>query len=184
MENKKVKDLMIPCHAYPTVNENADLMQAIKILEDFQQNLPEKAHPYRAVLVVDENNKVIGKVGHFAFLKALEPKYGSLQDFEKLSKANLSDDFISSLMDNFSFWQDNFLDICKKVKHIKIKDIMHPVTERIDENASLLEAMHKIIMWGSLSILVSSGDKIVGLIRISDIYNYITQYIRNNCSTQ
>jgi predicted transcriptional regulator len=182
MERKKVKDLMIPCDVYPTVSHNADLMQAIKVLEDYQQNLPEKAHPYRAVLVVDDDNRVIGKVGHFAFLKALEPKYATFQDFDKLSKANLSEDFINSLMDNYSFWQDNFLDICKKVQHIKIKDIMHSVNERIDENASLLEAMHKIIMWGSLSILVSGGDKIVGLIRISDIYNEITQYIRNNCN--
>lgn len=183
MENKKVKDLMIPSAVYPTVHKEADMIEAIRILEDYQKNLPENLHPYRALLVIDDNNKIIGKVGHLAFLKALEPKYGSFSDFDKLSKANLSDDFIDSLMDNYSFWQDNFLDICKKVQQIKIKEIMRPVTERIDQEASLLEAIHKIIMWESLSILVSKGDEVVGLIRISDIYHEITQYIRNNCST-
>lgn len=183
MEDKKVKDLMIPSSAYPTVSHESSMIDAIHVLEESQKNVPEHLHPYRAVLVVDENNKVIGKVGHLSFLKAMEPKYASYQDFDKLSKANLSDDFISSLMENFSFWQDNFFDICKKVQHIKVKDIMHPVTERIDHNATLLEAMHKLIMWESLSILVSRGDEIVGLIRISDIYQEITDYIRKNCNT-
>lgn len=181
MDNKKVKDLMIPASQYPTVHKDTTVLQAIIDLDKAQERVPNNRKEFRAVLVLDNDGKVIGKVGHLAMMKALEPKYNKINDMEKLSRANLSPEFINMMMDYFTLWSESFYDVCKRASSIKVSDIMHPVNESIDENASLEEAVHKIIMWQSLSVLVSRGQEIVGIIRLSDIYNEVAHFIRFHC---
>jgi CBS domain-containing protein len=182
MKDKLVKDLMIPVSEYATVHQDATLVEAIETLEKARQKNSNGKEQIRAVLVVDNNQKIIGKIGHLAFVQALEPKYGTVKDIDKLAAANLSPEFIESIMDHFNLWQDSFYDVCQKAQSIKAKDAMRTVTESIDENTSLIEAMHKIIMWQSLSILVTRKDDIVGILRLSDIFNEIVNYLRNNCT--
>jgi CBS domain-containing protein len=179
MYNKKVKDLMIPLDQYAVIGQEATLLDAINSLDAAQRSAPRNRQQFRAVLVLDNNKKIIGKVGHFAFLKALEPKYNMLSDMNNLTKAGLSSDFIQTIMDNYDLLQDNIYDICVQATTIKVKDIMHPVTESIDEDDTLEEAIHKIIMWESLSILVRKDNDIVGIIRLSDIFNEVASFIIN-----
>lgn len=181
MDNKKVKDLMIPASQYPTVHHETSVLDAIINLDKAQEKVPNNRKEFRAVLVLDDNGRVIGKVGHMAMMKALEPKYNHITDMDKLSRANLSPEFINMMMDYFTLWSESFYDVCKRASSIKVKEIMHPVTENIDENASLEEAVHKIIMWQSLSILVTRGQEIVGIVRLSDIYNEVAHFIRFHC---
>lgn len=75
MKNKCVKDLMIPIDEYAVVHKEDSLYDAILALEKSQQRLSLGRQPHRAVLVVDDNKDVIGKIGHLSFLKALEPDY-------------------------------------------------------------------------------------------------------------
>lgn len=181
MQHKLVKELMIPIGEYPTVDQGGSLLDAIHSLEKAQAARPQNIEPYRAVLVVDANKRIVGKLGHLAFLKAFEPKYNLVTDIDKLAQANLSSDFINTIMDHYDLWSDSFFDVCSKAHNIKVLDVMHSVQESIDENASLPEAIHKIIMWQSLSVLVSRGNDIIGIIRLSDLYNEIAHYVTNVC---
>jgi predicted transcriptional regulator len=56
---------------------------------------------------------------------------------------------------------------------------MHPLTEHIDENATLSEAIYRFVMWDTLSILVTKGDEAVGLLRLSDLSQEITEYMKS-----
>jgi hypothetical protein len=61
---------------------------------------------------------------------------------------------------------------------------MHPITECIDENAALIDAINKTCMWQTLSIPVSRNGEIVGLLRLSDLFVELTEQIklmRGNC---
>ena len=83
MENKKVKDLMIPLENYANIHMNSTLLDAALEMRKSQEKLTEGMQPIRAVLVVDSDDNIVGKIGHLAFLKALEPKYNKIIDFEK-----------------------------------------------------------------------------------------------------
>ncbi|MBM2815246.1 MAG: hypothetical protein HW421_2008 [Ignavibacteria bacterium] len=179
MKSKKVKDIMIPIEKYAIVGEDTSMLDAIKALKKSQEKVPEGSEPYRAVLVKNKAGKIIGKVGQLGFLKGLEPKYKTVFDMEKLTRANLSSEFVQSLMEHFSLWDDDANDLCKLASSIKVKDIMQSSVENIDENESLSVAIHKIIMWGSLSILVSSGKEVVGILRLSDIFKELEDNIIN-----
>lgn len=182
MFKKKVKDIMIPISLYPTIHKDATMLEAMKALRTFQEKAPKNIQPYRAVLVLDDTGKVIGKVGQLSFLKGFEPKYNRIFDIEKLSRASLSAMYLDSMMEHFNLWDEEEIDVCRIANEVKVTDIMHPVEENVDENASLAEAIHKIIMWNCLSLLVISGNEIVGIIRLSDIYSALEEFAINSCN--
>jgi CBS domain-containing protein len=178
MDGKIVKDLMIPISNYATVSENATLLDAMMALEESQQNVPEDLHPYRAVLVVDDSGGIVGKIGHLAFLRAIEPKYDIGSDEEKLTRANVSTEFIDSMMKHYELWDEDIFDTYSQVSQIKAGSVMNPVTESISYDASLQQAVHMIIKWHTLSMLVRQNNEIIGIIRLSDIYNEVTNIIK------
>jgi len=171
MNKRQVKDLMIPLHEYALVSSDATLQDAIRILREAHVRRPSNDRlPPRAVLVADADNRVIGQVEMLDILKALEPKYSLLGDISSLSRAGVSDELISSVTDNLSFWQGDMSDACRRVRTMKISEIMHPLKESIDENASLTDGIHKIVMWHTMRILVSRKGEIVGVLRLADLF--------------
>ncbi|MBU1627318.1 CBS domain-containing protein [bacterium] len=178
MDLKNVKDLMIPIDEYVVVKDRATLYEAFLALNEAKSKVAEGQHPHRAVLVIDEDKKVIGKIGHLAFLKALEPKYSELGNLQAISQAGINPEVIASIMEDFQFWRGECEHILQRTKKVLVKDIMRPVTENIDENTTLREAIHKIIMWQCLSILVTRGKQVVGILRLSDMFDYIAERIR------
>ncbi len=179
MELKKIKEIMIPVESYANVNQNLSLYDAIIAIRKAQEKLTPGMPAIRGVLVRDDENNIVGKMGHLAFLKALEPKYNNFVDFENLNRAGVNADLISSMIDNLRLWQDDLISICKRASSIKVKDAMKSESESIDENASINEAIHKIIIMQSLSLLVKSSSKIVGIIRLSDLFHEVERHIIN-----
>ena len=178
---KKVKEIMVPIEKYPTIHKDATMVEAILKLHEAVKTAPPEIPPFRAVLVVDEDGKVIGKVGHFAFLKGLEPKYKNLFDVDKLSRVNLSSKFIETFFEKFSLWHEIPMDLCSVASSIKVLDIKQPIEESVDEDETLPMAIHKIIMWQCLSVLVKRGNEVVGILRTSDLINEIENCILKEC---
>ena len=133
MYTKLVKDIMIPVADYPTIHQDATLKEAIKILREAQKDAPRPVQRFRAVLALNDDNKIVGKVCYLSFLRALEPKYYSVFDLDKLTRASLSSNFVDSLFEQFSLWDDDSFDLCKIAETVKVKEIMNPVEENIDE---------------------------------------------------
>jgi len=178
MDDKRVKDLMVSLDEYPVVSQDATLREAVLALEEAQRQLPGGRQPYRAVLVVDEKKRIAGKIGQLAFLRALEPRYDVIGDLESLSVAGVSEEFVASTMEHYRFFQENLPDLCSRTSRLLVKDVMRPVTQSIDENASLREAIHRIVVWQTLSILVTRGTDVVGLLRLSDLSDAITAQLK------
>jgi len=179
MNKKTVRDLMLPLAEYAVVSEGATLLDALETLDKAHLTLPPGRSPHRAVLVRAANGHIIGKLGHLGFLKALEPRYGVLGDIETLSRAGLSSEFVSSMMDNLRFWGDDLADICIRARNMKVVDVMRPVAENIDANASLSEAIHLLVMMQTLSLLVTENGDVVGILRLSDLFAELSNYIQS-----
>jgi len=76
-------------------------------------------------------------------------------------------------------------DICKKASQLKVKMFMYTPTEGefVDENASLDEAINQLIMGHHQSLLVTRDKEIVGILRLTDVFNEICQAIKT-CKIQ
>lgn len=160
---------MVPLDEYPTITDDASLLEAILAFEEAMRTRDRSRQPYRAILIQDKAGKIIGKIGQFAFLKALESKQNMLGDMGKLAVAGVSNEFINMMMENMQLFNDNIFDLCRRAAHRNVKEVMHPISEQIDENAPLGEAIKNIITYQTLSILVTRNGKAVGLLRVSDL---------------
>ena len=58
MEEKTVKDLMVPLAAYATVSEEATLFEAVLALEEAGKKYDQSRDKHRAVLVLDKTGHV------------------------------------------------------------------------------------------------------------------------------
>ncbi len=179
MEIKSVKDVMVPRDQYAVVSQEDTLLEAIIAVEEAQKRRDRRRQPFRAVLVADENNNIVGKLGQLAFLKALQPQHSILSDTSKLASAGVSQQIMSSVLDHYQFFQDNMPDLCIRAAKQKMKDVMRPVSESIDEGVSLAEAISKIIESECQSILVTRETEVVGLLRLSDLCQEVAEYIKN-----
>ena len=87
MEKTTIGDLMVPLEEYATVSEEATLKDALDALEKVQEELDRKRYKYlhRAVLVLDNNNKVVGKITQLDIMRGLEPNYKLVDPTRRLS---------------------------------------------------------------------------------------------------
>lgn len=177
MQTRQVKDLMLPLGEYAVVPRSATLRQALATLAEAQQKIPPGKPLHRAVLIMDEAGHIVGKLGQIGFLKALEPKYEAIGDLEGLSQARLSDDFISSIMDTYRFWQDSLDDLCQRANRIQVGQVMSPVDASIEENKSISEAIHQFVMRQGLSLLVTRQGRAVGILRLSDLFLEVARFV-------
>ena len=179
MQNITVKDLMLSLDEYATVRDDASLYEAVKALEKSQKEFDREKHLYhhRAILVFDQNKKIIGKISQLDVLKALEPKYRDMGDFDAISRSGLSVEFIKSIMGRYDLYQRPFAEMCMAASDLRVKDIMYTPgsDEYVEENDSLGHAIHHLIMGHHQSLLVTRDKEIVGILRLTDVFNEVFQ---------
>lgn len=169
MKERSIKDIVIPLDRFPTVNASDNLSTAMKKFKEAQKNAP-KGRPFIGMIVVNKKGKVIGKIGHKAILCALNPRHDKIFDLDQLQKSSISNNFLESISDSFDNWVSDSVDLKALAESKLCSDIMHPIAEHIDEEHTLAHALHHLITWDSLTVPVSRGDKIIGVVRLMDIY--------------
>jgi CBS domain-containing protein len=175
-----VKDLMVPFEEYAIVSEDATLYDAVMALEKAQEEFDHTKYRHRAILIYDKNKKIVGKLSQLDVLRALEPKYGEMGDQKSLSRFGFSPKFLKSMLEQYSLWDEPLSDICKKASRLIVKDFMYAPTEGeyVEESASLNEAIHQLVMGHHQSLLVTRGEGIVGILRLTDVFSAIFHTIK------
>jgi CBS domain-containing protein len=164
---KIVKDLMVPLNEYTRVAEGASLYDAMKALENALVGPlagPERPRD-RAVLVQAADGRVLGKLSMWDILRGLEPRYG------------LPIDPLVLVDEYFTWTHSMFANLSDKSRAIKARDLLrqHPREELIDENAPLDLAVHQLVHGRLASLLVTRGDAIVGVLRLTDVFRAVSE---------
>lgn len=180
MKNMLVKDLMVPIADYATVSEEATLFEAVMALEEAQKRFDQSRDKHRAILVLDKDGHVVGKLSQLDVLKGLEPRYDKIGDFRGTSRLGFSAEFIISLIKNYGLWEKPLDDICRKAGQKKVRDIMYTPTEGeyVREDATLDQAVHQLILGHHQSLLVTRGKDIVGILRLTDVFREVCNMIK------
>jgi CBS domain-containing protein len=177
-----VKDLTVPLDEYATVSQDATLYDAVMALEKAHETLDRERYHYlhRAILVYDDKKKIVGKISQLDALKALEPKYRDMGEPHALSKAGFSDSFLRDMLQQYSLWDKPLSDVCSKASQIRVKEFMYTPSEGeyVDENATLEEAVHMLVVGRHQSLLVTRDGEIVGILRLTDVFMEIFNRIK------
>jgi CBS domain-containing protein len=180
-----VQEMMVPLEEYATIHGDANLFDAVMALEKAQQEYrrPGAQYPHRAILVYDDNKKVVGKLSQLDILRGLEPKYkqAASQESGRVMASGFSQEFLRSMMRQFSLWDRPLADICRKATQIMTKDCMHVPQEGefVKETDSLDVAFNQLVMGHHQSLLVTNarGD-IVGILRLTDVFKRLVDAMK------
>jgi len=180
MKTIKVKELTVSLEAYATVSREATLRDAVVALEKAQMTLDPSRHKHRAVLVLDEGGKVVSKITMKNILVALEPNYGKVEGMGVLERSGYSPDLIQDMLANTALWAEPLQFFCERAASLKVGDFIQAPSEDeyIDENATLAEATHQMIMQPYHSLLVTRSDEVVGILRLSDVFTKICDLVK------
>lgn len=181
MKTQVVKHLMVPLSEYATVSKDASLYEAVLALEEAVAAFDPNRHRHRAILVYDENNRIVGKIGQIDILRALEPGYDEIVKSDSFARLGLSPMYQKSSIEQYRLWNKPLNDLCRKAAELKVETFMHTPTEGeyVDENTSLDEAIHRLIMGKHQSLLVTLEKEIVGILRLSDVFMEIVKNIKD-----
>lgn len=166
---KNVKDLTIPFEDYAHVSANVSLAAAIAALvERMVGPMGEVIRPRdRGVLVQAEDGRVIGKLSIWDLLAGLTPSFEPPVD-------------PFGTVDDRLLWSQWLRpDVAARARSIRVGDLLSgaPRYETIEESAPLDLAVHRLIRGRHLSLLVTRGDQIVGILRLSDVLTAVNAII-------
>ena len=180
MQSIKVGELMVPLAEYATVSEEATLNEAVLALEEAQKHVGADREKHRAILVLDKKGRVVGKLDQWTVLWALEPRYKQMGDLRETSRYGFSPDFLKSMIESYGLWRKPLEGLCRKAAEMRVKDIMHAPAEAeyVGEDAALDTAIHLLVMGHHQYLLVTRGEDIVGVLRLSDVFKKICDNIK------
>ncbi len=175
MKEVEVEDLMIPLKEYSTISENDSLIEAIDALDEAQKRVNHSMNQHRALLVLNDLNHVVGKISQLDILRALEPDSEDVNRLKSIAKYGFSQPAIRTMIVEYNYWQSLRIRLNQKTMSMKVKNFMHSPTEGefVDLTASLGEAIHQLVEGHHHSLLVVSNKKIIGILRLTDIFSEI-----------
>lgn len=188
MQSLTVKDLMVPKDKYATISADATLRDAALALYEAQlEELSENParHRDRAVLTIDKNGEVYGKLAMLDVLRGLEPRYdrveGSRASSRAASRVGSAKSFLESMSRNVGLWNKPLTNLVEKAGSVKVRQMVRPIAdgETVEEDASIDAALHQLIMGRFQSLFVTRNGRIVGIIRLTDVYEEISRLLRH-----
>lgn len=185
MKDNTIKALMVPISEYATVSEGSTLCDAIQMLEKAQKDFENNRYTHRAVLILDKDKQVIGKLSQMDVLRALEPKHMDLNRINKLEQHGFSQKFVWSLRIKKQLQEATLKGLCAIAAQQKVEDFMQAPTEGeyVDQDALLDAAVQQLVLGNHFALLVTAGKKIVGILRLTDVFAAVSQTIQD-CQNQ
>jgi predicted transcriptional regulator len=163
---------MVPLSEYATVPKGSTLFEAVLALEKAQEEFDHIKYKHRGVLILDDENRVIGKLGHMDVLRALEPKPDKENGSKGLGQFGFSHHLVTRLRVQGYLKAAPLGDLCKKAVELKVEDLMQTTAEgeMIDHEASLDLAIHQLVLGNHISLLVTQEKNVIGILRLADVF--------------
>jgi CBS domain-containing protein len=170
-----IRDIMVPLSEYATVRVGATLLDAVLALEKAQEDFEHYHYRHRAILVLDGDGQVVGKLTQLDVLRALEPEDPCDGDPRQLMRFGFSNQFIRGVQKQRRLQAPPLDSLCVKAAGRSVEDFMQTPSEGeyVEEDAPLDMAIHQLVVGDHLSLLVIRREKIVGILRLTDVFGAI-----------
>jgi hypothetical protein len=187
MKSSYVKEFMFSLEEYVTVNEEDSLYDALLVLEEAQKGYFQKVeahmYPHKALLVLNKENDVVGKLSQFDIIRSLEPKYKSLISSELIARtatSGFSAEFLKNMLNQYALFELPLADLCRRAAKKRVKDCMYTPAEAeyVTEDDTLAVAIHQFVVGHHQSLLVTKDGKITGILRMADVFKYVCQTLK------
>jgi CBS domain-containing protein len=171
MIDMPVSDLMRPLDRYTTVSFDATLEDVFLALEGALRGA-RKADPAEprdfAVLVLDGERRVLGRLGVWDVLQGLEPQAGKRVD-------------ALAMVDGYEAWDRPLAGLTSKTRNLRAADLVKALSrvEYIGEEESLDVALRRLVDHRLLSLIVTRGPETIGILRVVDVFQHVCNRLRS-----
>ena len=170
-DNPVVKDHLIPLDRYPHLHEDQSLHDAVEIIRSYTAGAAERLR-YSALLVLDGKHQLVGRVTMQDIVLGIDPRFTGLAEVKKYEGKKTDATNLVIL------WEDSFFEECSKRGTKKIVDFMSPIKHTVKGDDSLLKALSIMLSANETVLPVVEGDRVVGVIRLEEIFKAITSRCR------
>lgn len=176
VEEKPVREIMIPIEDYTTIGPEQFVREGIEKLQESFQGLVSTSRlmqtGHRSILVF-ERDELIGVLSIMDLIEALRPSYLSAP------KPSMADNVEYSTM----FWSGLFSKQSRVLADKRVREIMSPPPPPIDVEANLMEADEMLYKEGSRRLAVMEKGQVVGVVREQEIFFELARLILNTGNT-
>ena len=164
---KKIKDLMIPLEDYPHIPYWFTLRQAMAIVREAAIKFEVTFEP-RAVLVFDEKYQLMGLLTLIDIIKGLEPRLFKETELIKMDATltTLTEDLLGPAI--------------KEQSQKPVNEVMSPIRATVDAEDLAVKALYLMIKENVSPIPVMKENKVVGMIRLFDLFREISEAVLGN----
>lgn len=179
MEKMKAADLMVPIDAFETIPHTATFYEALTALENARDKHLKGENREKILLVSDENGKITGKISPIDLIRGLEPNYDTMDDKDISSRYGFGY-ATEAMQETYRLWQTPFKDLCRKAVDVQVKAVIPDSQKKqaIHIDDRLDKAFHLFVMGRHDSLFVMKGDEIVGLLIFSDVYERVSETMK------
>ena len=173
MQQYLVRDLMVPFSEYASVRVGTTLLEALRVLERAQEAYSVSKYQHRAIIVLDEDDKVVGKISQLRAVKAIENEFTNHLELDGLDTFGFSPAYVAAISERHRLQGRAITaETLRTAAARKVEEFMQRPTpgEYVSADASLDTAIHLLSAGAHLSLLVTREEKIVGILRISDVF--------------
>jgi len=175
VNSRRVEDLMVPLSEYATVSAGCSLREAVVALEKAQRKFGQAKYRHRAILILNEENRVIGKLNQLNAVRALIPVHHGNYGTDELRCFGFSNRFVRKLYQHYRQQSVQLPELCNNARAFRVEDYMCSPSEDecIDHKADLATAIHQLVQENLRSLLVTNHGEIVGILRLADLFSAI-----------
>ena len=158
----QVRDILVPIADFPCIARDASMREAFSVLHQKHQTAGWR---FRHLLVLDASLTLVGLLSIHDLLRSLMPDYLKATSARHIAET-LPDDASLSIL-----WQDSFAAQCRQVGKVRVESYMAPVRDTVRADDPLTRAAYLMITHGVDMLPVLEGDRVVGVVRIVDVFN-------------
>ncbi len=168
--SKKAGDLKLDLFDYPHIPYWFTLKQAIGIIRKSMFETDKCFHPF-AILVFDEKYNLMGTLSLKDILKGLEPKF--LTPSTKAQGYSESPESLSLV------WDSLFAEKSKALAEKPVIEVMVPIKGQVSSDSPVTKAAYLMVHQDVMILPVIDNQKIVGIIRMKEVFEEIAKAILN-----
>jgi CBS domain-containing protein len=173
IDKLRVKDIMIPLAQYPKVSAQCTLRTAMKVLHEAQLDVRGRKSLPRVILVLDDEDRLVGVCRRRDILRGLEPKSLLTQPLEYRKKLfNVAaDPHLSTLLRGH--WSEGIIDQANR----PVSDVMQRVDAGVDGDDNIMSAGYEMVSKDKAILPVIGDGRVVGVVRSADVFRELAALI-------
>lgn len=172
---KTAADLMLPLSGYPHVPETLPIREALLAL-GASSVVSREGHLVvpRYLLVLDENERLVGVINRRALLRGLIPEYASLK---RASTVPAALPYAEALTTSAPLWSSLFSPGAVAAARKPVGSVMVPIRVSVAHEDPVDTVVSSMLEHDVDLIPVTKGARAVGVVMMTDVFDNVAEYV-------